>query len=414
MTVDLRSESLNKRKLTYEELLKTIPWQDIPQPIRKTDGAGGTDLGPRDVIRAIENPDLLVPPITDAGTVPNLTFSFSDTSMTLKPGGWSREITARELPVAVTLAAVNMRLTPGGVRELHWHKEVEWSFMLVGEARITAVDENGKNFIADVKAGDIWYFPPGIPHSIQGLGDEGCEFLLVFDNGNFSDLDTFTISDWFAHTPKEVLSANFGVPEQAFANIPKAEKYIYQSTIPGPIQEVEPKSPFGTRKFSHSLLSQDPIRSPGGSVRVVDSRSFPVSQLISAALVEILPGAMREMHWHPNNDEFQYFLTGQGRMTGYAADGTARTFDVRAGNVGYMPFCFGHYIQNTGDTPLWYLEVFKAPLYEDVSLTQWMALTPKDIVESNLNIGEEVMNSLRKQKWEVVRFPDYEYNENDY
>ena len=133
---------MNKRKLTYEELLKTIPWQDIPQPIRKSDGAGGTDLGPRDVIRAIENPDLLVPPITDAGTVPNLTFSFSDTSMTLKPGGWSREITARELPVATTLAGVNMRLTPGGVRELHWHKEVEWSFMLVGEARITAVDEN--------------------------------------------------------------------------------------------------------------------------------------------------------------------------------------------------------------------------------------------------------------------------------
>lgn len=146
--------------------------------------------------------------------------------MTLKPGGRSREITARELPVAVTLAGVNMRLNPGGVRELHWHKEVEWSFMLVGEARITAVDKNGKNFIADVKAGDIWYFPPGIPHSIQGLGDEGCEFLLVFDNGNFSDLDTFTISDWFAHTPKEVLSANFGVPEQAFADIPKVEIYI--------------------------------------------------------------------------------------------------------------------------------------------------------------------------------------------
>ncbi len=86
---------------------------------------------------------------------------------------------------------------------------------------------------------------------------------------------------------------------------------------------------------------------------------------------------MRELHWHPNNDEFQYFLTGQGRMTGYAANGTARTFDVRSGSVGYMPFCYGHYIQNTGTTPLWYLEVFKSPIYKDVSLTQWMALTPK-------------------------------------
>lgn len=140
---------------------------NIPEPIR-ADGAGAIDIGPRDILRALENPNMLVPPITDAGTVPNLRFSFSDTNMVLKHGGWSRQITTRELPVATTLAGVNMRLTPGGVRELHWHKELEWSFMIAGKARITAVDQNGKNFVADVGVGDLWYFPPGIPHSIQG------------------------------------------------------------------------------------------------------------------------------------------------------------------------------------------------------------------------------------------------------
>lgn len=97
--------------------------------------------------------------------------------------------------------------------------------MIAGRARITAVDQNGRNFIADVGVGDLWYFPPGIPHSIQGL-KEGCEFLLVFDDGNFSDLDTFSLSDWFAHTPKEVLSANFGVPLLAFANIPPNADHV--------------------------------------------------------------------------------------------------------------------------------------------------------------------------------------------
>ena len=381
----------------------------IPEPIR-ADGAGATDLGPRDILRALENPDMLVPPVTDEGTVPNLRFSFSDTNMVLKHGGWSRQITTRELPVATTLAGVNMRLTPGGVRELHWHKEIEWSFMLAGKARITAVDQNGKNFIADVGVGDLWYFPPGIPHSIQGL-EEGCEFLLVFDNGNFSDLDTFTISDWFAHTPKDVLSANFGVPESAFKDIPKREKYIYQGEVPGPIDQVAIPNPYGTRNFTHSLLGQEPITSPGGSVRIADSTNFPVSQGISVALVEILPGAMRELHWHPNNDEWLYFLSGQGRMTGYAAAGSARTFDVRAGDVGYMPFCFGHYVQNTGSETLMYLEVFKSPKYADISLTQWMALVPREIVESNLNVGPELMDALRKKKWEVVRFPGYTYDE---
>lgn len=384
--------------------------EKIPEPIRE-DGAGATDPGPRDILRALENPDMLVPPITDAGTVPNLRFSFSDTNMTLKHGGWSRQISIRELPVATTLAGVNMRLTPGGVRELHWHKELEWCFMTVGTARITAVDQNGKNFIADVGVGDLWYFPPGIPHSIQGLED-GCEFLLVFDNGAFSDLDTFSISDWFAHTPKDVLSANFGVPLNVFDYIPKEEKYIYQSEVPGPIESVAIPDPFGTRNFTHNLLGQEPVRSPGGSVRIADSTNFLVSKEISVALVEILPGAMRELHWHPNNDEFQYFLSGQGRMTAYAANGTARTFNVRAGDIGYMPFCYGHYIQNTGNETLWYLEVFKSPKYADISLTQWMALTPKQIVSSNLNVGPELMNSLRIDKWEVVQFPGYTYADN--
>lgn len=102
--------------------------------------------------------------------------------MQLNHGGWSREITVRELPVSTTIAGVNMRLTPGGVRELHWHKQSEWAYMILGHARITAVDQDGRNFIADVGPGDLWFFPAGIPHSIQGLED-GCEFLLVLTTG---------------------------------------------------------------------------------------------------------------------------------------------------------------------------------------------------------------------------------------
>jgi oxalate decarboxylase len=376
----------------------------VPQPIRK-DGAGATDLGPRDVMRDLENPDMLIPPATDAGTVPNLKFSFSDTPMQLNHGGWSRQVTVRELPIATTLAGVNMRLTPGGVRELHWHKQAEWAFMIMGRARITAVDQDGRNFIADVGTGDLWYFPPGIPHSIQGL-EEGCEFLLVFDDGSFSDFDTFSISDWIAHTPKDVLSANFGVPESAFAHIPKKQRYIFQANVPGPLESQKVSDPYGTvpKTFTHRLLAQEPIVTPGGTVRIVDSTNFPISTRIAAALVEIKPGGMREMHWHPNNDEWQYYLSGMGRMTVFAANGTARTFDYRAGDVGYVPFAYGHYIQNTGEQSLWFLEMFKSDRFADVSLNQWMALTPRELVEDNLHVGPELMNALRKEKWPVVKY----------
>jgi bicupin, oxalate decarboxylase family len=382
------------------------PAGGIPQPIRK-DGEGWWDFGPRDVVRDMQNPDMLVPPVTDAGTMPNLRFSFSDTYMQLNHGGWSREITVRQLPIATTLAGVNMALTPGGVRELHWHQQAEWAFMLVGRARITAVDQDGRNFIADVGVGDLWYFPPGIPHSIQGM-EEGCEFLLVFDDGSFSDLNTLSISDWLAHTPKEVLSANFGVPESAFSDIPKQQVYIFQGTVPGPLESQAVSSPYGTvpRRFTHRLLAQTPLVTPGGTVRIADSSNFPASVNIAAALVEIKPGGMREMHWHPNNDEWQYYIKGTGRMTVFAANGTARTFDVRAGDVGYVPFALGHYVQNTGDQSLWFLEMFKSSRFEDVSLNQWMALTPRELVGQNLHIGPELLDALRKVKWPVVKYTD--------
>ena len=142
-------------------------------------------LGPHNLPREAENPDLLQPPPTDHGSVPNLRYSFADAHVKMREGGWSREVTQRELPVATTIAGVNMRLTTGGVRELHWHKEAEWAFMLAGQARITAVDSDGHNFVADVGSGDLWYFPEGIPHSIQGLEPQGCEFLLAFTQRGF-------------------------------------------------------------------------------------------------------------------------------------------------------------------------------------------------------------------------------------
>jgi len=376
----------------------------VPQPIR--DGAGATDPGPRNVLLDRQNPDILTPPSTDSGTLPNLKFSFALAHNRLLEGGWARQVTVRELPIATTLAGVNMRLNPGGVREMHWHKEAEWAYMLYGRARISAVDQDGRNFLDDVGVGDIWNFPAGIPHSIQGL-EEGCEFLLVFDDGNFSEDSTFLITDWFAHTPRAVLAKNFGVSESAFADLPTYEldrtRYIFPVKVPGPLSSDRVPNLAGQRSFSHRLMAQEPLKTSGGTARIVDSSNFPAAATIAAALVEVEPGGMREMHWHPNNDEWQYYIEGSGRMTVFASEGKARTFDYQAGDVGYVPFAMGHYIENTGDTPLRFLEMFKSPRFADVSLNQWMALTPPELVQAHLNLNPTVMGALRKQKWPVVK-----------
>ncbi|MEU0040876.1 cupin domain-containing protein [Streptomyces sp. NPDC006333] len=129
----------------------------------------------------------------------------------------------------------------------------------------------------------------------------------------------------------------------------------------------------------------------------------PLGLSTSAALIEIDAGAIRELHWHPTNDEWQYYISGQGRMGVFADSGRNRTFDYQAGDVGYVPFAMGHYIENTGDTPLKLLEMFLAPRFEDVSLAQWMALTPAEVVRHHLNLNDNVMKSLRTEKQPIFR-----------
>ena len=374
----------------------------VPEPIRNGDGA--PILGPRNVPLERENPDHLAAPRTDSGTVPNLKYSFATAHNRLLPGGWAREVTTRELPIATELAGVNMRLEPGAARELHWHKEAEWAYMLAGRARISAVDEQGRTFVDDVGVGDLWNFPAGIPHSIEGL-EEGCEFLLVFDDGAFSENETFLITDWFKHTEPAVLAQNFGVPESAFADIPvdiEHERYIFPARMPGLIAADADviQSPAGTvpQRFSHRLPAQQPITAAGGQARIVDSSNFPAATTIAAALVEVEPGGLRELHWHPNTDEWQYYISGHGRMTVFASGGKARTFDYQAGDVGYVPFAMGHYVQNTGDEPLVFLELFRSDHFADISLAQWMALTPPALVRAHLNLDEATTAALSMSK----------------
>jgi oxalate decarboxylase family bicupin protein len=141
-----------------------------------------------------------------------------------------------------------------------------------------------------------------LPHSLQGLVGDGSEFLLVFDNGNFNEDERFLVTDWLTHTPKEVLAKNFGVAESAFAGIPEKELYIFESQVPSPLaaDRVVGAGPVHVT-YSHRLMDRKPIRTKGGRVRIVDSSVFPAARTISAALVEVEPGGIREMHGHPHS-----------------------------------------------------------------------------------------------------------------
>lgn len=364
---------------------------------------GSDDPGPRNITIDLQNPDILIPPETDNGSLPNLKFPFALAHNRLEDGGWAREITVRDFPASKSMAGVNMRLGPGVVRELHWHKEAEWAYILSGTARLTVVDAEGNLSIDDLTTGDMWLVPSGIPHAIQGMED-GTEFLLVFDDGNFSENETLLITEYLAHTPPSVLAKNFGIDSKHFSNIPKFERYIFRQPVPQPLEVVRRQLPSSPPPHPYVLMASQiqPERYSGGTVKTIDSRVFPMTTL-SALIIEIAPGAMREMHWHPDADEWQYYVHGEARMTVFDATNKARTFDYRAGDVGFVPKTLGHYIENTGSEPVRVINVFNSRFCTDVSLNRWMALTPPDLIRGHLNVDDTVMKALRRTNDPIVR-----------
>ena len=349
------------------------------------------DPGPRNPALTAEFPSAYTPPPTDIGDLPLFWASFNDAPRRIQAGGWARQVTQSDFQVSEEISGVNMRLAAGGVRELHWHQAAEWGFVSYGQCRVTVLDLEGRAYVADTKAGDLWYFPAGFPHSLQGLGPDGCEFILCFDSGKQSEYNTLLVTDWMAHTPVDILAQNFGVSPDTFKDMFTHDLWIYQGEPPGPLAADQaavrsvngaPPNPFTFSLGSGPIAKQ----SPGGTVQIADSQNFKVAKTIAAALVTLRPGGLREMHWHPNADEWQYYVKGTAQMGVFNTGPKSVTNDFKAGDIGYIPRNLGHYIKNTGSSDLVFLEVFRADKYEDVSLADWLSHTPPAMVAAHFNI----------------------------
>ncbi|MGO9568064.1 MAG: cupin domain-containing protein, partial [Desulfomonilaceae bacterium] len=330
----------------------------------------------------------------EAIALPDFRFPLARQPARVLPGGSAREATAREFPVSKNIAGVLMTLKPGGLRELHWHANAaEWAYVIEGGVRVTIIDPQGRMEIVDFGPGDVWYFPRGHAHSIQGLGlgPSEAKFLLVFDNGYFSEFATFSFTDWLAQTPKEIVAKNLNVRVSDLRDLPDKEVYIAQGPAPPPLP-VTPISGPGTvlvppLTHKYSLALQKPFRRDAdGEVRMASAKEFPISTTMTGVLLNLQRGGLRELHWHPNADEWQYVLSGKIRLTVFASHGLAKVVELGAGDIGFAPMGYGHAIENVGGGPAELLLVFNSGEYQEISLSTVLASQPAYLLETNFHL----------------------------
>ena len=354
----------------------------------------------------IRIPNGLRPPII--GTVHPFKYSFALSHKRIESGGWTRQVTARELPISKdhrgrgneahgwrcprTSLARGSRMGHHAQRQRAHHgggsKRQEFC-QRCGAGRLVAVSRRDTAFHPGPGSGRLPVFAGVRRRKLRRVPYVSDHRLAL------------------AYTQGSAREKLRRAAQSVFDKVPKKELFIFQTGLPGDLKAEQAQAAEGTgsidNRFDFKASTMQPTKvTPGGNVKIIDSKIFPVTP-ISAAIVTLKPGGLRELHWHPNADEWQYYITGKGRMTLFAAGSDARTMDFEEGDVGYIPISNPHYIENTGDSDLVFLEMFKSPLYEDVSLAEWMAHTPHLLMNQHLEVGMSMLDNVPKQ--EVVIRP---------
>jgi oxalate decarboxylase len=103
------------------------------------------------------------------------------------------------------------------------------------------------------------------------------------------------------------------------------------------------------------------------------------------------------MHWHPNADEWQFYLSGRARITIFGAHGRTKTAEFGPGEVAFIKQGFGHFVEQIGDEPTKVLILLKSPVYEEINISTWLAANPVAIIADNFGITKELVDRLPKK-----------------
>ncbi len=332
------------------------------------------------------------------GTIPRkpgpgqvFTASLDDGPIKATSGGWARDLTAKQLPIATGIAGAHLFLNPGGVREMHWHSSAEWAYVLGGQCQATIVDPEGGMEVVNFGPGDTWLFPAGHAHAIQCIGTVACHAILAFDDGLYGDHGTFGLTDWLSRMDSSLLETALGLSETVRHGMPEGEAYIMQ----GPVVSQDSAAARHEKKLnsnaSHrfALSRVKPrLQSEAGALRVAPAKVFRLSTAMTGFVETLQPGAVHTPHWHPRANEWHFLVKGHTRVTLYEPEKRMATAELKPGDCAYFPRAAAHMVQNIGAEPCEFVGVHDHSAFEECSLSQWLSSAPRQLIAANLGVRE--------------------------
>ncbi len=226
-----------------------------------------------------------------------------------------------------------MRLTAGSYRELHWHTSDEWTIVFTGTTRVTLMQPDGRCLSMMLQRAISGTSRPAIRIRFKALARTVQTSSWSLMTVRFQRKYVF-ISESLVHTPPEVIQKNMGWNMDSFNKLPSTQLYLFPSTESASLEEDKHALGDGletVNQYTYKLSQQKPdVVHTGGSLKLVDVTRFPIANKICATQVTLKPGGLRKMHWHPNSDEWQYWIRGKGRMTIASTGARTRTMDFNA------------------------------------------------------------------------------------
>jgi oxalate decarboxylase len=136
----------------------------------------------------------------------------------------------------------------------------------------------------------------------------------------------------------------------------------------------------------------------GGREWRVDASRFPTATTITGVVLDLEPGGLRELHWHPTSDEWQYVVDGQLSVMMLGSHGRFRIETLNKGDVGYIPQGFGHSIENIGNVRCRVLIGFNTGHYQSIDLSQWIAGNPVEFLATNFGQPADLMAEFPREQ----------------